>query len=117
MRRHNSYFAILLMGLLAITAPALAQENLLTDDAALVRSVMPSNWEVWRVLSHCKGLRLHRFTAKGLASFRIDGVCRIRNPLAPDEDCLRYALNASGTVDTPTNATIRKVTLRLLCSG
>ena len=117
MQKSERHVAIAVIGFFAISPPAHAQANLLKNDAALMRSATPSNWELWRVLGPCKGLKLHRSAEKGMALFRIDGVCRVKNPPAPDEDCLSYSLDASGTIDTPTNATIRKVTLRLLCAG
>jgi len=114
---HRSIMAVL-AALLSASPPAFGQEkDLLNDDKALIQFVMPKNWEFGRVLDPCNNLKVHRFLANGMRLFRINGVCGIKNALAPDEDCYGYSLEASGTIDTATNATIRKITLKLLCSA
>jgi len=110
-----SVFAVVTV---AAPHPSLAQgENLLNNDKALLHFVMPNNWEFGRVLGPCVHLKLSRSVNNGRHRFSIRGWCRIRNALAPDEDCYGYSLVADGTVDTPENATVRKMTLRLLCSA
>ena len=122
MLRCNSYIATAALIILAVAEvaryPALAQEeNLITNDKALIHFVMPKNWEFRRVLGPCIDLKLHRSTEKGQHLFRIRGQCGIRNALAPNGDCYGYSLVADGTIDTPVDAAIRKITLKLLCLG
>ena len=89
-------------------------ENLLNDDNGLLHFVMPQT-EYLRDLRPCKDLRLRRSVSGGEHMFRIRGECNFRNP--PAGDCYGYSLEADGTVDTTTNATIRKFTLKLLCTA
>ena len=100
----------------AITFPAFAKgNNLLTDDNALIHFVMPANWSFGRVLEPCQTLKLHRQHYDGYRGFRIQGVCPIKGLADGDSECPSYLIQADGTVETPSHATIRKMTLTLKC--
>jgi hypothetical protein len=62
-------------------------------------------------------LTLSRVAYDGFPGFRIQGECAIKNLPDADSECGSYAIDVTGTVDLPTNAAIRKITLTLKCSG
>jgi hypothetical protein len=105
-----------IVALVAVTFPAAAQQkDFLTDDNALMHFVMPDDWRFGRVLGPCENLKLHRMNYNGYRGFRIQGVCPIKGLADGDSECPSYLIQADGTVDTPRNAAIRKITLTLKC--
>ena len=106
----------ILTAIMAVTSPAFAQgNNLLTDDKALIHFVMPDDWSFGRVLEPCRNLKLLRQHYNGSRGFRIQGACRIKGLADGDSECPSYLIQADGTVEGPSHATIRKITLTLKC--
>jgi hypothetical protein len=106
--------------LLALTcaAPALAQPsaaNLRTNDAALIRHIKATDFVFQALLGKCEAGTLQRNIQGGLSYFTYKAVCAIRP--RPEADCQRYRVTAMGTVDTPDNATVRDIRLKLLCTA
>jgi hypothetical protein len=65
-------------------------------------------------LVECKNELIGRMQKKGITYFSYSAVCAI-NP-QPHEGCQAYSVTSSGTVDTPTRATVKETRLKLLCS-
>ena len=99
-----------------IVAPAaLAATDLGKNNAALVQHIKTTDFVFRAVLGKCSNEHVVRFRRHGLLYFTYSATCAI-NPL-PEEDCGHYKVSATGTVDTPENATVRDTRLELLCSG
>ena len=106
-----SAFAVALLA-----APtAHAATDLGKDNAALLQHIKTTDFVFRAVLGKCSNERVVRFRRNGLLYFTYSANCAI-NPL-PDEDCGHYKVSATGTIDTPENATVRDTRLQLLCSG
>jgi hypothetical protein len=106
-----SAFAI---GLIAAPA-AVAATDLGTDNAALVQHIKTTDFVFRAVLGKCSNERVVRFRRNDLLYFTYSATCAI-SPL-PEEDCGHYKVSATGTIDTPENATVIDTRLELLCSG
>jgi hypothetical protein len=97
-------------------APAAhAATDLGKDNAALLQHIKTTDFVFRAVLGNCSNEHVVRFRRHGLLYFTYSATCAI-NPL-PDEDCGYYKVSATGTIDTPENATVRDTRLELLCSG
>jgi len=106
--------------LLAIgcASPALAQPatpDLRVNDSALIRHIRATDFAFQALLGKCEAENLLRNVQDNAMHFTYKAVCTIRP--RPEEDCQRYAVTASGTVDTPNDATVRDIRLKLLCSA
>lgn len=106
--------------LLAIgcAAPALAQPgapNLRVNDSALIGHIKATDFVFQALLGKCEAETLSRNVQGGLLHFTYKAVCTIRP--RPEEDCQRYRVTATGTVDTAKDATVRDIRLKLLCTA
>jgi hypothetical protein len=69
-----------------------------------------------RVVSQCQHVTVNRYQSHGLAHFEVTGFCLVKQNPPEDLDCAGYDVDASGTVDDALQATIRKITMTLVCS-
>jgi hypothetical protein len=102
---------LLLLG----SAPAVAAlANLGSDDGALIKHIKATDHIMKTSLGACHSERLSRSTRNDAKVFRFTASCQIR-PL-PKDDCPSYKVTATGTVDTPSWATVRDMRLELECT-
>ena len=107
--------SIVVVGFIATAlAPALAHASpdLTRDNAALIQHIKATDPIFTKVLGLCASERIVR--GKG-RKFTYSGNCRI--PAYEETDCQRYLVTAIGTVDIPTEATVRDIRLVLQCSA
>ena len=118
-KQNSKAAAFCALSILALfPVPTMSEEDgFFSDDKGLIRSVMPHDWSFYRLMGPCKNLHLERTPYAGHPGFGIQGECPIKNLTDGDSECPSYLLVASGTVDTPKTATIRKINLTLKCYG
>lgn len=88
----------------------------LSAKEGLVAFVLREDPALARVVDTCRNLSVVRSGHK-LAQFEIKAECTIKDNREEDMDCPAYRIDASGTIDTPSHATVRKLTMSLLCTG
>ncbi|OAX55725.1 hypothetical protein [Xanthomonas graminis] len=70
-----------------------------------------------RTFGECPNLKFTRGAAKGTHAFLIEGSCDIKDNPEEDADCPAYHVHATGTIDTPSHWTVRRLELKLVCSS
>ena len=107
----SSFVAI---GFATAVAPGLgyASPDLTKDNAALIQHIKTTDLLFTKILGSCTSEHIVRGKGK---TFTYTGNCRI--PAYQETDCQRYLVTATGTVDIPTEATVRDVRLVLQCSA
>ncbi|KAB7766109.1 MULTISPECIES: hypothetical protein [Xanthomonas] len=70
-----------------------------------------------RLFADCPALKFVRTGAEGSNAFLIEGNCDIKNNPEEDADCPSYHVHATGTMDTPSHWTVRRLELALVCSS
>ncbi len=87
------------------------------SDAVLVNFLLKGDVVLSRVVASCERLNVVRHESQGRKAFEIKGFCLIKNNPQEDLDCAGYDIDASGEIDNKIQATIRKLTLSLVCSA
>ena len=85
------------------------------NDAALLKHIKSSDLIFRTVLGKCDKERVDRSVVAGRRSFVYRAQCEIKPK--PENDCQFYRVEASGTIDTPTWATVRDIHLKLQCTA
>lgn len=111
-----SVVPVLLLTALWPFSASFASEDLRTDDG-LLAFVLHNDMVLARTLESCRNVSVIRSGDKGHVDFNLRAECSIKDNREENADCPAYKVDASGTVDTPTQATVRKMTLNLLCSA
>lgn len=94
---------------------SIAADDLSTRQG-LLAFVLRDDPTLARVVDTCRNISVAR-SGRKLAQFEIKAECSIKDHREEDMDCPAYRIDASGTIDTPTQATVRKITMSLLCTG
>lgn len=118
MKRRLCAVSVVPVILLAALWPfaSIAADDLSTDKGLL--AFVQSHDTAWtRVLGTCRDASVVRLSRQGRMDFTIRAECAIKDNREENMDCPAYRIDASGTVDSPSQATVRKMTLELLCSG
>ncbi|MGO4703999.1 hypothetical protein [Dyella sp. 2RAB6] len=111
-----SVVPVILLAALWPFSASIAADDLSTDHGLL--TFVRSNDTIWtRVLGTCRDATVVRSSRQGRIDFNIKAECAVKDNLEGNMDCPAYKVDASGTVDTPSQATVRKMTLELRCSG
>lgn len=103
-----------LLMLVSTSAPA-AAPDLRSDDAALIAHIKRTDFIFTTALGACSGEKIVRSGSGTSARFKYTAYCAAR--AADASDCPGYKLTAQGTVDTPSEATVRSLKADLECSG
>ena len=115
----NKYFKLLFLFayLIGASAPVVLaeSENLTTDDAKLIEHIKRTDHILSTSLGKCSAETLHRSTRNTEFHFKYSAHCAIKP--APEDDCPEYLVQAMGTVDSPSWATIRELKLELQCTN
>jgi hypothetical protein len=114
------HFEILLTVTLALTMPGPAFAQLaaspLATDSGLIAHLKQSDPVLRQSLRDCKDEVVTRHTTGQTTRFIYRAVCRAKVPPSEVGDC-HYRVEARGTVDSPTWATVRRWRLDLECSA
>lgn len=78
--------------------------------------VLKNDIALSRMFGDCPALKFARTSAEGAKTFLIEGNCDIKDNPEEDADCPAYHVHATGTIDTPSHWTIRRLDLTLVCS-
>jgi len=89
----------------------------LNTDPGLLAFVLRSDLVLLRVAGECRNVSITRSGQPGHVDFGIKAECAIKDNREENADCPAYKVDAFGTLDSPTQATMRKITLSLLCSA
>lgn len=111
-----SVVPVILLASLWPFSASIASEDLGTDHG-LLAFVLHNDTVLARVLETCRGVSVVRPGGQGHVDFNVRAECAIKDNREGNVDCPAYKVDASGTVDSPTQATVRKMTLNLLCSA
>ncbi|SFS16875.1 hypothetical protein SAMN05216570_3404 [Dyella sp. OK004] len=111
-----SVVPVFLLAALWPFSASIASEDLGTDHG-LLAFVLHNDTVLVRVLGTCRDVSIVRSGGKGRVDFNVTAECTIKDNREENMDCPAYKVDASGTVDSPTQATVRKMTLNLLCSA
>ncbi|MFC4763615.1 hypothetical protein [Dyella koreensis] len=114
--RTASIVPVFLLAALWPFSASFASEDLRTDDG-LLAFVLHNDMVLARALETCRNVSVVRSSDKGHVDFNLRAECAIKDNREENADCPAYNVDASGTLDTPTQATVRKMTLNLLCSA
>lgn len=79
--------------------------------------VLKNDIALSRLFGDCPALKFTRTGAEAGKAFLIEGNCDIKNNPEEDADCPAYHVHASGTMDTPSHWTVRRLDLTLVCSS
>ena len=90
--------------------------SLAASDSALIRHLRTAEPLFRTVLGVCSQQKLERSGTASRMSFVYHATCVIRRPPSEAGACARYVVEASGTIDSPTWASVREWRLRLECS-
>jgi hypothetical protein len=112
MIRHQ--LSVILFALVASACQA-AEPNLAVDDAALIAHIKNTDYIFTTALGHCGNEKVTRGGPSDPKRFEYVAFCSAR--AAQESDCSGYIVKATGTVDSPTWATVRDFRLELQCSG
>lgn len=103
---------LMVCGALLCPCTLMADEvNFHNDDAALISHIKHTDYIFTTALSQCESEQIVRDGN----NFEFTAVCRAR--AAIESDCPEYKIDAKGTVDTDSWATVRKIKLELQCHG
>lgn len=105
---------ILIIIVCVLLSPGLlvAEEiNLHKDNEALINHIERTDYVLTTALGHCDSEQIIRDGN----NFEYTAVCKAK--AASESDCPEYKVNAKGTVDTETWATVREIKLELQCHG
>ncbi len=86
----------------------------MTSDAGLVTFLQRSDLVMSRTLDRCRDVSVDR---SGEKAFHLEATCAIKGNPEGDLDCPDYRIDATGTIDTVKRATIRRLTMTLVCTG
>jgi hypothetical protein len=84
------------------------------NDAALIAHIKKYDYIFTTALGVCREDKLTRTASGSERSFEFTALCAAR--AAQESDCPEYRVRAIGTVDSPTWATVRSITLDLKCN-
>jgi len=117
LRRSGLISALAVMGAAPCAAwAAQAQGGFdFNSDAVLVKFLMRDDVVMSRVLASCNRLTVTRHKASGHTTFILMGFCLIKDNPRADLDCPGYDVVARGEIDDNVQATLRKVSLALVC--
>lgn len=87
------------------------------SDVVLVRFVMRNDPVLSTMVAGCTDLSVKRHELNGTKYFNLSGSCYEKNTPPEDLDCGFYDIKAVGTIDNPIQATVRKITLTLVCGS
>src|SRR5262245_8495250 len=98
-------------------APTQDPGSLFVSDSALIQHLWRRDYVFRGVFESCKDEVVSRGSQGRTRTFTYAASCRIRRPASERDDCPTYRVVASGTIDTPEWASVRKWRLDLECSG
>ncbi|WP_430391791.1 hypothetical protein [Dyella sp. 20L07] len=110
----------LLLSLLSVSpawASTVSSDRDLATDAGLLAFVQQSDTVMSRVLDVCSDVSIARSKEKGLKVFRLKAMCTVKANPEENLDCPAYRVDASGTIDNAIQATVRRLTMSLVCSA
>jgi hypothetical protein len=100
-----------------LIAPAFATAaapDLVLNDAALIAHIRRNDYIFTTALGVCREEKLTRTAPGSERAFEFTALCAAR--AAQESDCPEYRVRATGTVDSPSWATVRSITLDLKCN-
>ncbi len=90
-------------------------DDLITNDTKLIEHIKRTDHILSGSLGTCSDETLQRITHGVERHFKYFAHCAIK-PI-PEDDCPEYVVQAEGTVDSPSWATIRELKLELQCTN
>jgi hypothetical protein len=89
----------------------------LTTDGGLLAFLQENDTVMSRVLDVCTNVSIARSKQRGLNVFRLKATCTVKANPEEDLDCPEYRIDASGTIDNAIQATVRSLTMSLVCTA
>lgn len=89
----------------------------LGSDSGLLAFLQRSDVVMSRTLESCRDVSIARSSQKGMKVFRLKATCTIKGNPEEDLDCPEYKIDASGTVDNAIQATVRRLSMTLVCTA
>ena len=127
MRKHLKHVGFTIAGLLgAVVVGVLSADpqespqgpsTLVNSDSALIQHLWRHDYVFRGVFETCTDQHVTRGSKGRQRTFTYSADCRIRRPASERDDCPTFHVVASGTVDTPEWASVRKWSLELSCSA
>ncbi|MET0548197.1 MAG: hypothetical protein ABW002_02840 [Xanthomonas sp.] len=87
------------------------------DGEQAIAYVLKNDIALSRLFGDCPALKFAHTGAEASNAFLIEGNCDIKNNPEEDADCPAYRVHATGTIDTPSHWTVRRLDLTLVCSS
>ncbi|WP_143154124.1 hypothetical protein [Rhodanobacter sp. OK091] len=111
----NSVMAAFLFAALFQSVALASTPDLNNNSMELIKQIKATDYVFKATLGPCKNETVRRNDRDGLHYFTYSATCFIRP--RPEQDCQAYRVTAEGTIDTPEQATLRNIQLKLLCSA
>jgi hypothetical protein len=89
----------------------------LGSDLGLLAFLQRSDVAMSRTLDSCRDVSIARSSQKDLKAFRLKATCTIKGNPEEDLDCPEYRVDASGTIDNAIQATVRQLSMTLVCTA
>lgn len=119
MNRKFRAMAMIPVAALAALGPfsaSFASDDVSTD-RGLLAFVLRNDTVLARVAENCQDVSVTRAAFNGRMGFTIKAECAIKDGREENADCSAYRIDASGTIDSPAQATVRHLMLDLRCSA